>query len=186
MFKKGATKKLLLALLMIFVLSAQGAFADQGRGGRGDSRGDGRDDSHRESGYSQHRHEVVEIGNRRYHYYDGRFYRPWFFGFGLAIASPPIGAVISFLPFGYQTIVVRDTPYYYYANIYYRPCPSGYTVVPEPITNPRETITINVPNVRGSYTPITLLKQGDGYIGPQGEYYVGNPTVEQLKALYGR
>lgn len=52
--------------------------------------------------------------------------------------------------------------------------------------NIERTIVINVPNHNGSYTPIALRKSGRGYIGPQGEYYHGNPTVAQLAALYGR
>jgi hypothetical protein len=47
-------------------------------------------------------------------------------------------------------------------------------------------VTVNVPNTNGSFTPVTLIKQKDGYIGPQGEYYPGNPTVDQLKVLYGK
>lgn len=45
---------------------------------------------------------------------------------------------------------------------------------------------INIPNSRGGYTAVTLKKAGTGYVGPQGEYYSDNPTVEQLKVLYGR
>ena len=52
--------------------------------------------------------------------------------------------------------------------------------------NIERTVVINVPNHNGSYTPIALRKSGSGYIGPQGEYYHGNPTVTQLRALYGR
>ena len=136
--------------------------------------------------------EVVVVGHDRYHYREGRFYRPGWFGFEFAIGSAPIGAVIRILPFGYRTIVIRGAPYYYYDDVYYRPCPSGYVVVPAPIvtTTPQavssQTITINVPNSNGSYTPVTLVRRDNGYVGPQGEYYPDNPTVEQLKALYGK
>ena len=47
-------------------------------------------------------------------------------------------------------------------------------------------LVINIPNNNGSYTAITLIKRGNGYVGPQGEFYPGKPTVEQLRALYGR
>ena len=30
------------------------------------------------------------------------------------------------------------------------------------------------------------IGSGDGFVGPQGEYYPGHPTVEQLKILYGK
>ena len=139
------------------------------------------------------RHEVVVVRGSRYHYYDGRFYRPGFFGFGFSIAIPPLGAIVTSLPFGYRTIVVTGTPYYCYDDVYYRPYSGGYIVVPAPAAAPvvvqpqgNETVTINVPNSRGGYTPVTLIKQGNGYIGPQGEYYSGNPSIDQLRALYGR
>ncbi len=35
-------------------------------------------------------------------------------------------------------------------------------------------------------TAVTLKRAGTGYVGPQGEYYSDNPTVEQLKVLYGK
>jgi len=148
------------------------------------------------------RHEVVVVGHERYHYSGGRFYRPGWFGFGFFISAPPIGAVIRVLPFGYRTVIATGTPYYYYDNVYYRTCPQGYIVVPAPAANPgvvalppvvtgtqivsAETVTINVPNSNGGYTPVTLVKHRAGYVGPQGEYYPGNPAIEQLKVLYGR
>ena len=33
---------------------------------------------------------------------------------------------------------------------------------------------------------VTLKRSGNGFVGPQGEYYADNPTVEQLKVLYGK
>ena len=48
------------------------------------------------------------------------------------------------------------------------------------------TVVVNVPNSDGTTTPVTLTRQGSGYIGPQGEYYQDTPTVDQLKALYGK
>jgi len=40
-------------------------------------------------------------------------------------------------------------------------------------------------NADGSKTPITLQKDGSGYIGPAGEKYNTLPSEEQLKLLYG-
>lgn len=172
---------LVLSLSLIFTLSSTNAFA-RGRESR------------------PHR-EVVVVGHERYHYRYGRFYRPWFFGFEFAVAAPPIGAIVTFLPASRRSIISGGITYYYYDNIYYRACPSGYLVVTEPVINSNvtyappaaqyampsgQTVTINVPNSNGSYTPITLVKHNNGYIGPQGEYYSGNPTIDQLKALYGK
>lgn len=48
------------------------------------------------------------------------------------------------------------------------------------------TVTVNVVNSNGSITPVTLRRQGTGYIGPRGEYYSQLPTSEQLRqAGYG-
>ena len=49
-----------------------------------------------------------------------------------------------------------------------------------------DTVVINIPNEDGSYTPVTLVKHGEGYLGPQKEYYTGHPTVAQLRVLYGK
>ena len=158
-----------------------------------------RDRDDRGKGDDHRRREVVVVGHDRYHYRDGRFYRPGWFGLEFSIGTPPFGAVVTRLPFGYRTIVVADAPYYYYDNVYYRPCPGGYAVVPQPVVvaapapvevQPQagygQTITINVPNGSGGFTPVTLVRQGNGYVGPQGEYYPGNPSVDQLRALYGK
>jgi hypothetical protein len=113
------------------------------------------------------------------------------------------------------TIVVEDVPYYYYGGEYYTtrdgetfvaatPPPAKPTVTPAPKTpaaapasapakveekttqEPGDTVSINVPNASGGYTPVKLIKKDNGYVGPQGEYYKGNPTVAELKTLYGK
>ena len=48
-----------------------------------------------------------------------------------------------------------------------------------------DTVVINVINDNGSYTPVTLRREGNVYIGPRGEQYLSLPTAEQLKAVYG-
>ena len=45
--------------------------------------------------------------------------------------------------------------------------------------------TVSIPNSNGTFTAVKLTKHGKGYLGPQGEFYIGHPTVAQLKALYG-
>jgi hypothetical protein len=188
MNKKLCVKNLwfVMAMSLIVAISATNAFASGGRRGDGRHHGGGR----------SHGREVVIVGHDRYHYQHGRFYRPGWFGFNISVVTPPFGAVVTFLPAGHRTIIVKGASYYYYDNVYYTSCPSGYIVVPAPsvsIVTPvppqplsGETVTINVPNSNGSFTPVTLVKKNDGYIGPQGEYYAGHPTLEQLKALYGQ
>ena len=135
-------------------------------------------------------------------------------GFDIAVAALTIGAIVESLPSERRVVYVERAPYYYYGGYYYRTCPAGYVVVNPPViatpVTPAtpvyatpvvpvapvspvvqaqaaggESIVINVPNRSGSYTPVTLIKYNNGYIGPQGEYYE-NPTVDQLKVLYGK
>lgn len=144
------------------------------------------------------KHEVIMVRGDRFHFHGGRFYRPAPFGF--FVVPPPMGAFVTFVPMGHRIVMVGGINYYFYEGIYYQPVPSGYVVVPAPVETsttvlyspePKtegasaDTIIINVPNSNGSYTPVALIKQKNGYIGPQGEYYPGHPTMEQLKALYG-
>ena len=169
---------IVMGLCLVIVLSSSDAFA--WNGGRVWGRG----------------HEDVRVGHERYHYRDGRFYRPNLFGFDVTIVAAPDGAIVTSIPFGHRTFVAGDVEYYYYDDTYYRACSGGYIVVPAPVgyVNPQpqpqasagDTVTINVPNSNGSYTAVNLIRHDNGYIGPQGEYYPDHPTVEQLKALYGK
>ena len=137
-------------------------------------------------------------GHEHYYYHGGRWDNGWFWG--LFATGLVIGTIVATLPPRYETVYVSGAPYYYYDNVYYQPFPSGYLVVLEPATttvvatpvvarpqvSSGETVVINIPNSSGGYTPVTLIRHKTGYIGPQGEYYEGHPTVEQLKALYGK
>ncbi len=44
--------------------------------------------------------------------------------------------------------------------------------------------TVNIPNGQGGYTPVIIKKAGNGFVGPQGEYYSEFPKVSQLQAMY--
>lgn len=142
---------------------------------------------------------------RGYHWYRGS----WWLGDAI-VEGLVVGATLSSLPPSYRMVYVGRTPYYYDGIYYYRPYYSGYVVVADPTISPvlvnqpvvvqsspvttniqpqsqtSETVTINVPNSKGGFTPVVLTKYSDGYLGPQGEFYSGNPTVEQLKVLYGK
>ncbi len=47
------------------------------------------------------------------------------------------------------------------------------------------SVTINLQNSNGSFTPVTLQSSGSQWVGPKGEYYESMPTVGQLRQLYG-
>jgi len=72
--------------------------------------------------------------------------------------------------------------------VYEEPAPA---VVAQPSAPPSvsysgDTATVNVPNASGGYTAVVLKRSGNGYLGPQGEYYDQIPSTEQLQAMYGR
>ena len=48
-----------------------------------------------------------------------------------------------------------------------------------------DTVTVNVPNNNGGYSAVVLKRSGNGYLGPQGEYYEQVPSTAQLQAMYG-
>jgi hypothetical protein len=49
------------------------------------------------------------------------------------------------------------------------------------------TFTVWITNDNGSRSAVVLTKEknGPGYIGPRGEYYLDMPTEQQLKMVYG-
>jgi hypothetical protein len=71
--------------------------------------------------------------------------------------------------------------------------PAPVVVQPAPVvadqpsaTYSGDTVTVNVPNSNGGYTTVVLKRSGNGFVGPQGEYYDQVPTTAQLQAMYGR
>ena len=49
-----------------------------------------------------------------------------------------------------------------------------------------DSFTVNIPNDKGGYTAVIIKKSGNGFTGPQGEFYPKFPTVAQLKVMYGK
>ena len=165
MFKYCLRFRVFLIILLILTLFSPAVFA------RGDDRGQDRGHSH--------------------YYRDNRWFERGWFGFGFVVSALAIVALIESLPPRHTTIVVEGTPYYHDDRYYYRQLPQGgYVVVPEPVivqSQPGipETSTVNIPNSRGGYTSVTLRRSGNGFVGPQGEYYPIFPSVEQLRTMYG-
>jgi hypothetical protein len=60
-----------------------------------------------------------------------------------------------------------------------------YVEEPPPIVQPEE-FTVNIPNHHGGYTAVVIKRTGNGYTGPQGEYYPEFPKVFQLEIIYGK
>ena len=186
---KNKVLMMLIVIVMVVAVVSQDAYAWGGRGGRGG----------------------------RYYWHGGRWYNNSWFWFDAGVTALAIGAIAASLPPRYSTVYAGGVPYYYYDGIYYRPCPSGYVVVPAPMAAPvvvttpavaqpvvtvpienanvaqavspatqGEPFTVNVPNYKSSYTPVTLTRSGTCFIGPQGEYYPEFPKIKQLKEMYGK
>ncbi len=112
---------------------------------------------------------------------------------------PVRGQVVFHLPNTLISVGIGGHRYYYCDGIFYRRHPRYYVVVPPPpeviidavqnqpeedTGDAGETFTVNIPNSKGGYTPVTLKRSGKGFIGPQGEFYPEFPKVEQLKVMY--
>ncbi len=140
----------------------------------------------------------LSVGGLRYYYEDGVYYRRHMRQY--VVVAPPRGAVIRYLPSSYRPVVIRGATYYTQNDIYYQPTVQGYVLVDQPDTmvyplqgvplnlaagNEDNSFIVNIPNRKGSgYTSVTLKKSGDGYVGPQGEFYADFPKISQLQAMY--
>ncbi|MBF0505042.1 MAG: hypothetical protein HQL14_08075 [Candidatus Omnitrophica bacterium] len=50
----------------------------------------------------------------------------------------------------------------------------------------QDSFTVNVPSDKGGYAAVVIKKSGNGFVGPQGEFYSEFPKVSQLKVMYGK
>ena len=147
-------------------------------------------------------HREYRYSGHRYYYADGLYYQGYSGNY--VTVNPPIGIIVSDIPYGYRQRWVHGRIYYEYNNVYYVPMLGGYRVVDPPVVienvqqpvyvsapsnntvsmNNQDDITVNVPNAQGSFTPVVLKRSGSGFLGPQGEFYAEFPKVAQLKAMY--
>ncbi len=93
----------------------------------------------------------------------------------------------------------RDHPYsdyidryYYIGYADYAPIEPDYvdwspiTQIPAAPADQQNEFIVNVPNDHGGYTAVLIKRSGNGFTGPQGEYYPEFPKVFQLKMMYGK
>jgi len=73
---------------------------------------------------------LFSIANQQYYYDDGVYYEPSSNGY--SVVAAPIGAVVSSLPDGYETVQLGDDYYYYYGGTFYIATDQGYQVVVAP------------------------------------------------------
>jgi len=55
-----------------------------------------------------------------------------------------------------------------------------------PATKADDSFTVNIPHAKGGYVAVILKRSGNGFVGPQGEYYPEFPKIEILKVMYGK
>jgi hypothetical protein len=100
------------------------------------------------------------------YYYGGPYY-PYYPPDGVLVAPPDDETVVQ------QPVTVVQPP-------------PVITTVGAPASDISDSFTINIPNNKGGYTAVTLKRSGNGFIGPQGEFYTEFPKVSQLEVIYGK
>jgi hypothetical protein len=130
---------------------------------------------------------TVVVAGIPYYYYSGYYYTPA--GDGLIVATPPTVATQTVAPA--QTQSTEQPQAVAPTQPTTQPTEQPKVAQPQPAELPKavvhgiDTVSINVPNSKGGFTPVILFKTEKGYIGPQGEFYPNHPTVAELKVLYG-
>jgi hypothetical protein len=176
LIKKLVGNVIMMGLLsMALLVQPTQAFADRGHGGgaRGWHDGGGHGGWHGSWGHG----------------------RGW--GWGPVVGIAALGATAT-------AMWIADHQYYYDDGLYYDYTPQGYVVVTPPVIveNQGYVVTqqydatqgqvsgdifsVNVPNLRGGYTKVVIKRSGNGFVGPQGEFYPEFPKVSQLQLMYGK
>lgn len=117
-------------------------------------------------------------GGRHYGYHRNKAGELVFELLGLGVAA----AVVSSI--NHHAIYVEQPP----RVVYQVPQVIQQPIVIQQVQNealPPVTITVNIQNSNGSFTPVTLRKIGAQWVGPKGEYYNSVPSVGQLRPVYG-
>ena len=106
---------------------------------------------------------IIAVENQKYHYDQGVYYVPS--NGGYTVVQAPVGATITTLPPGTQTVVINQTTNnYYYAGTYYEKNEKGYTVVPPTSGTIVETLPEGGKEVK--IGDVTYVQVGDTYYQP--------------------
>ena len=117
--------------------------------------------------------------NGRIYYTDGGVYYLLTEHHGYKVVEPPI---VYAQPA--QVVVAQPAPPVTTVTVVQPPT----TVVEAPVAPvvAQDAFPINVPNNAGGFTTVLIKKSGNGYVGPQGEFYPEFPKVAQLKVMYAK
>ena len=145
----------------------------------------------------------ITFKGSRFYYHEGTYYSRR--GRDYVVVRPPSGVYVESIPYYYYPVMINGISYYTSDGIYYVYTRRGYQVVAPPVTvisaapeaviidqddqqimtvNSSGLYTVNIPNQRGEYIPVVIKRSGNGFVGPQGEFYPEFPKVEQLMAMY--
>jgi len=145
-----------------------------------------------------HSYVGVNIGVWPGSYYYGGPYYPYY-------ADPyyaPAYTVVA--SSSYQPVVVNGVTYYLNNGVYYIYTQYGYQAVANPVgaaptvvqpttvttvpagVSTDDSYTINIPNSKGGFNAVIIKRSGNGFLGPQGEFYSDFPKVSQLQVMYGK
>lgn len=149
--------------------------------------------------WHDHGYVGVHIGVWPGYYYGGPYYYPYYADPYYAQPTYVVASSTS-----YQPVLVNGVTYYVNNGVYYIYTQYGYQAVATPVgatapmvqaatvaaspasTDTGDSMTVNIPNDKGGYTSVLLKKSGNGFIGPQGEFYSEFPKVSQLQVMYGK
>ncbi len=114
------------------------------------------------------------------------------------------GSLVA-LPHLAKIVLIGGKRYRHHHGTYYQKSSCGYYAVPDPYERKHHTkketthiydenlyetskanFVIHIRNINGGYTAVEIRKKGEGFLGPQGEYYPEFPKVAQLKVMYGK
>ena len=96
------------------------------------------------------------------------------------VVAPPVVATVAVASAPASEVVVAPQSA---IPVVVTPAPT--VVVAPPVVHNR-SVTVKITNNNGTVSEVMLVRKGNDYVGPQGEYYDIMPTTEQLSALYGK
>ena len=139
-------------------------------------------------------YDSINLNDDVYYYSDGQYYQRANEEFDSV--PPPVGAVVGALPAEYVSVTIGGVEYATYNGVYYMNTAGGYEVADPPAgfegvliaaatDNPNAiVVSLPDPSTSGQFVDIPLTRSGDGFVGPQGEYYPEFPPIEQLREMY--
>ena len=116
-------------------------------------------------------YQPVVINGATYYLNNGNYYA--YTGYGYQLISPPAAV----MPVASAITMLQAPPAATAAPIQVTSATSADT---------DDSFTLNIPNDKGGYTAVVIKRSGQGFVGPQGEFYPEFPKVSQLKVMYSK